>query len=195
MRKDYLKFMASVQKGLKDKIKKMVKMLSHHHIKYFLLIKKCIYLSYAKKRTCLSFFLLKIFEFYFCPDNYESTVSKSASNSYCLINKTFASISQIVEKLNTNLVLYNKLKQAHSLAINNETSNMDECDKRVCNLFLNDFEQSGIHLDQTTRNKFVNVNDQLLDYMAQFQASTQAPTQISFKDIEQKFIQLYVLFF
>ncbi len=87
------------------------------------------------------------------------------------------------------------MKQAHSLAINNETSNMDECDKRVCNLFLNDFEQSGIHLDQTTRNKFVNVNDQLLDYMAQFQASTQAPTQISFKDIEQKFIQLYVLFF
>ena len=72
---------------------------------------------------------------------------------------------------------------------------MDECDKRVCNLFLNDFEQSGIHLDQTTRNKFVNVNDQLLDYMAQFQASTQAPTQISFKDIEQKFIQLYVLLF
>ena len=74
MRKDYLKFMASVQKGLKDKIKKTVKMLSHHHIKYFFLIKKCKYLSYAKKRTCLSFFLLKIFEFYFCPGNYAPPV-------------------------------------------------------------------------------------------------------------------------
>lgn len=106
-------------------------------------------------------------------------------------NMSFASISQIVEKLNTNLPLYQKLKQAHTLAINGETSNMDECDKRVCNLFLNDFEQSGIHLDEKTRNKFVNVNDTLLNYITQFQANTQAPTEIHYKDIDPKFIKLF----
>lgn len=97
-----------------------------------------------------------------------------------------------MEKLNTNLPLYKKLKEAHSLAIRGETSNMDECDKRVCNLFLNDFEQSGIHLDLKTRNKFVNVNDQLLSCITRFQASTQAPTEINFKDVDPKFTHLWV---
>lgn len=67
---------------------------------------------------------------------------------------------------------------------------MDECDKRVCNLFLYDFELSGIHLDIATRNKFVSVNDQLLNYITQFQANTQAPAQIDYKDIDHKFVKL-----
>lgn len=96
----------------------------------------------------------------------------------------------MVEKLNTNLPLYKKLKEAYTLAQTNRTTNMDECDKRVCNLFLNDFEQSGIHLDQKTRNKFVNVNDQLLHHITKFQANTQAPTHIDYKDIDSKFIKL-----
>ena len=83
-----------------------------------------------------------------------------------------------------------KLKQAYILAESKQTSNMDDCDKRVCNLFLYDFELSGIHLDITTRNKFVTVNDQLLNYITQFQANTQAPSQIDYKDIDHKFIKL-----
>ncbi len=109
-------------------------------------------------------------------------------------NMAFASISQMVEKLNTNLVLYKKLKSAYTLAMEDRTANMDECDKRVCNLFLNDFEQSGIHLDQKTRNRFVSVNDQLLGYITKFQASTQQPTEIEYRNIEPKFVKLYLLF-
>jgi len=105
-------------------------------------------------------------------------------------NMAFASISQMVEKLNTNLVLYKKLKSAYTQAIEGETTNMDECDQRVCNLLLNDFEQSGIHLDEKTRNRFVSVNDQLLSYITQFQANTQKPTEIEYKDIDPKFAKL-----
>jgi hypothetical protein len=68
-------------------------------------------------------------------------------------NLTFCSISQIVEKLNTNSALYKKLKNEYELS--GQTANMDDCDKRVCKLFLIDFEQSGIHLDEKTRNKVI----------------------------------------
>lgn len=104
-------------------------------------------------------------------------------------NLTFCSISQIVEKLNTNLKLYKKLKSEYDQA-----HNMDDCDRRVCKLFLIDFEQSGIHLDERTRNKFVSLNDQLIDYLTKFQGNTQTPAQINFNDIESKFKSLLVIF-
>lgn len=103
-------------------------------------------------------------------------------------NLTFCSISQIVEKLNTNLKLYNKLKSEYESSNNS----MDDCDKRVCKLFLIDFEQSGIHLDETTRNKFVQLNDQLIDYLTKFQGNTQTPAQINSKELDPKFKTLLV---
>ena len=102
-------------------------------------------------------------------------------------NLTFCSISQIVEKLNTNLKLYKKLKSEYGLS-----NNMDDCDKRVCKLFLIDFEHSGIHLDEKTRNKFVSLNDQLIDYLTKFQGNTQMSAQINYNEIEPKFKSLLV---
>ena len=72
-------------------------------------------------------------------------------------NMTFGEISQIVEKLNTNYELYARLKDSlHA------DPSLDECDKRVCKLFLIDFELSGIHLSKKKRDLFVDLNDQLV---------------------------------
>lgn len=103
-------------------------------------------------------------------------------------NLSFCSISQIVEKLNTNLKLYNKLKNEYESNTNKNI--MDDCDRRVCRLFLIDFELSGIHLDEKTRNKFVLLNDQLIDYLTKFQSNTQVPVHIEAKEIEPKFKNL-----
>lgn len=109
------------------------------------------------------------------------------SNFRDAANQTFSAISQIVESLNTNYELYSKLKSSLKDKSNQDLVNMDECDKRVCNLFLIDFEQSGIHLDQSKRNKFVKINDQLVDVLMKFQINSQAPSYIKASDVNPKF--------
>ena len=99
-------------------------------------------------------------------------------------NQTFSSICQIVEKLNTNLDLYSKLKKSY------EFDPMDERDRRICRLFLIDFEQSGIHLNENIRNQFVQVNDELIDYLNKFQVNSQAPAQAFAKTTDTKFSYL-----
>lgn len=105
-------------------------------------------------------------------------------------NQTFGAISQVVESLNTNFELYSKLKTSLHDPNNQDWSNMDECDQRVCKLFLIDFEQSGIHLDQSKRNKFVKINDQLVDMLMKFQINSQAPSQVKANDVDPKFSKL-----
>lgn len=101
-------------------------------------------------------------------------------------NLTFSAVSQIVEKLNTNYELYARLK--NSLERPNSThQNMDECDKRVCKLFLIDFEQSGIHLSKKKRDLFVDINDQLINLLMRFQIGSQEASQVSSRQVESKF--------
>lgn len=100
-------------------------------------------------------------------------------------DSTFGQISQIVETLNTNLELYLKLKE--SIESDELSSKMDDCDKRVCRLFLADFEQSGIHLDKPTRNKFVNLNDQLVNTLMKFQINSQQPSLLNSSEIDSKY--------
>jgi intermediate peptidase len=102
-------------------------------------------------------------------------------------NLTFGSISQIVEKLNTNYKLYCKLKE--SLHVD---QGMDDCDRRVCKLFLVDFEQSGIHLDEASRENFVAINDQLVHILMKFQVNSQAPSEVNSNQIDSKFAEMYV---
>ena len=67
---------------------------------------------------------------------------------------------------------------------------MDERDRRICRLFLIDFEQSGIHLNENIRNQFVQVNDELIDYLNKFQVNSQAPAQAFAKTTDTKFSYL-----
>jgi intermediate peptidase len=103
-------------------------------------------------------------------------------------NTTFSHISQLVETLNTNQRLYTKLSESlkHNEHMNGKLK-MDECDKRVCKLFLIDFEQSGIHLDETIRNQFVQTNNELVDVLTKFQAESQTASKVSVANVHPRF--------
>ncbi|XP_064638754.1 mitochondrial intermediate peptidase-like [Lineus longissimus] len=83
-----------------------------------------------------------------------------------------ANISGLVERLNTNVDLYNALKQVHE---NGDGVPMDDIDKRVTKLFLIDFEQSGIHLEQKKRERYVDLNNSILELGTFFTQGCQAP--------------------
>ena len=101
---------------------------------------------------------------------------------------TFACISEIVENLNTNLELYNKLREFYK---NSDKLNLDlkidECDKRVTKLYLSDFEQSGIHLDEENRKTFVQINNKLIELLTKFQINSQLPSEIVAQSVDRKF--------
>lgn len=105
-------------------------------------------------------------------------------------DQTFAGISDIVEKLNTNLALYKKLKAFYDVNIENPRLNVDECDLRVTKLYLADFEQSGIHLDELNRFNFVNVNNKLIDILMKFQINSQMPSEIITQNVDKRFYEL-----
>ncbi|XP_060521170.1 mitochondrial intermediate peptidase [Cylas formicarius] len=80
-----------------------------------------------------------------------------------------ATVSGIVEKLNTNVELYNILK---SSIRKGDVLELTEVDKLVGELFLFDFEQCGIHLSEIARNEVVWLNDDILNLSQQFVAGT-----------------------
>ena len=69
------------------------------------------------------------------------------------------SISSLVETLNTNTTIYYALKK---VLADGDRFEMDAVDRRVAELFMFDFEQSGIHLSEEKRNSFVQLNDSIL---------------------------------
>ena len=109
-------------------------------------------------------------------------------------DNAFACISEIVENLNTNLELYNKLKKFYHDADYNKHFIIDECDKRVTKLYLADFEQSGIHLNEDNRKNFVKVNNKLIEILTKFQINSQLPSEISLQNVDKKFSEMYVCF-
>lgn len=55
---------------------------------------------------------------------------------------------------------------------------MDDLDRHVIDLFLCDFEQCGIHLDQQTRKNVVYLNDCILRTGQRFAAGAMAPRNV-----------------
>lgn len=55
---------------------------------------------------------------------------------------------------------------------------MDELDRHVSQLFLFDFEQSGIHLPETKRNEVVSLNDSILHLGQSFVSRASKPREI-----------------
>lgn len=80
-------------------------------------------------------------------------------------------IGGFVEKLNTHYELYKALKNA---SLHNANS-MDSVSKIVADLFLFDFEQSGIHLDEQKRKMAVELHEAILIIGAQFTQNTTLP--------------------
>uniref|UniRef100_A0A8C1DKL7 Mitochondrial intermediate peptidase a n=1 Tax=Cyprinus carpio carpio TaxID=630221 RepID=A0A8C1DKL7_CYPCA len=90
--------------------------------------------------------------------------------------RTCINIGTMVERLNTNVDLCKSLKD---LLDNEEIfSKLDPETRRVAELFLFDFEISGIHLDKKKRKEAVNLNVKLLDLSNQFLMSCHMPNRI-----------------
>lgn len=85
------------------------------------------------------------------------------------------SISSLVEELNTNRDLYEKLK---SVVEKGDICQTDSIDNFVANLFLFDFEQCGIHLDKETRERIVAFNDYILHVGSHFMTRTLSPRTV-----------------
>ncbi|KAK2180088.1 hypothetical protein NP493_457g06007 [Ridgeia piscesae] len=86
------------------------------------------------------------------------------------------SISALVEKLNTNIDIHRSLKH---VITHGDIVETDAIDKRVAELFMFDFEQSGIHLAEDKRRRFVELNERILMLGTQFMQGCQKPTTVS----------------
>uniref|UniRef100_A0A1I7TE57 Peptidase_M3 domain-containing protein n=1 Tax=Caenorhabditis tropicalis TaxID=1561998 RepID=A0A1I7TE57_9PELO len=72
---------------------------------------------------------------------------------------------ELVESLNTNTALYQKLKSSEIT----ESSRLDDVDRRTLALLLDDFEQSGVHLKDEQKAKFVQLSSEVFNSGARFQ--------------------------
>ncbi|XP_059485004.1 mitochondrial intermediate peptidase [Neocloeon triangulifer] len=84
-------------------------------------------------------------------------------------------ISGIVERLNTHPELYHRLK---SVLGNKDIVPTSALDDHVAELFLFDFEQSGIHLSESERQKVVNLNNSILQYGQRFMTGCISPRSV-----------------
>ena len=84
-------------------------------------------------------------------------------------------ISSLVEMLNTNTSIYEALKK---VLVKGDEFGMDEIDQRVAELFMFDFEQSGIHLSEEKRKDFVNLNESILSLGTFFMQGCHQPTSV-----------------
>lgn len=89
---------------------------------------------------------------------------------------TCLTMSELVEKLNTNVEIHSALK---SVIENGDVQELTDVDKLVAQLFMFDFEQSGIHLEESKRTKYVSINNALIKLSNAFMHGTQKPTPIS----------------
>ncbi|XP_066148892.1 mitochondrial intermediate peptidase [Euwallacea fornicatus] len=100
-----------------------------------------------------------------------------------------ATVSGIVEKLNTNIELYEVLRNA---VRNGDFITTSDIDNHVGELFLFDFEQCGIHLSANKRNKVVALNDEILHLGQHFVAGTANPRIIKKNILPQNIRHLFV---
>lgn len=79
-------------------------------------------------------------------------------------------------RLNTHKELYKSLRNAVEYKDICETTAIDD---HVAKLFLFDFEQCGIHLEEEQRKKVVHLNDCILQIGQRFMTGAVNPRQIS----------------
>lgn len=91
--------------------------------------------------------------------------------------KTCMEIGTVVEKLNTNVELCKSLKNL--LADPDIVAQLDPDTRRVAELFMFDFEISGIHLDDKLRKEAVSLHVKLLDLNNEFLVGSHVPNRIA----------------
>lgn len=101
----------------------------------------------------------------------DARFSSAASN-------TCASICALVEKLNTNASIYKALEDALKSPYG-DVHPMDEMERHVGELFLFDFQQSGIQLPVEQRQRFVEINEAIHMVGNQFSLNATAGRSVS----------------
>lgn len=99
------------------------------------------------------------------------------------INKIFS------KRLNTNRNLYEILKRSVDSGDCLPTSAMDI---HVAKLFIFDFEQSGIHLEEAQRQQVVNLNEYILQLGQRFSMNAHEPRQVNKEDLPSHIRHQYV---
>ena len=88
--------------------------------------------------------------------------------------QTSFEIGGYVEKLNTNFSLYKALDDALKI----DGDNMDSITRKVAELLLFDFEQSGIHLDKRRKEIAVGLHEAVIILGARFAESSQTARKV-----------------
>lgn len=70
--------------------------------------------------------------------------------------QAYGQLHQLVEKMNTNVKLYEQAKQAY------ERGEGDETDQRVLKLYLVDFERCGVKLNEQHRLNYLQLHEDIL---------------------------------
>lgn len=82
--------------------------------------------------------------------------------------------------MNTHRKLYEELK---SVVKKDDRFQTTEMDRYVAQLFLFDFEQSGIHLPEAQREKVVQLNEFILQYGQLFTMNAHEPRHVNKADL------------
>ncbi|KAL3847534.1 hypothetical protein ACJMK2_018439 [Sinanodonta woodiana] len=101
--------------------------------------------------------------------SHPSKVYRSAAEETCV------KLSGLVEKLNTNIDIHAALKKVLQ---DGDVIPTDARDRRVAELFMFDFEQSGIHLPDDKRKKFVMLNENIILLGNYFMEGTHAAVAV-----------------
>ncbi|KAI6173195.1 COP9 signalosome complex subunit 6 [Aphelenchoides besseyi] len=91
-------------------------------------------------------------------------------------DKAMVRFTELVE-LNTMPELYNSVKDS----LNTEAHVLDELDKRTLRLFIDDFQQCGVHLEESkasSRLEFVNLSNAIFQFGAEFCVNAEGMTPI-----------------
>lgn len=83
-------------------------------------------------------------------------------------------------RLNTHTELYTKLK---AVVEDSDCLPMNDMDKYVGQLFLFDFEQSGIHLPEAQRRQVVDLNEYILQLGQRFSTNSYQSRQVNKQDL------------
>jgi len=117
-------------------------------------------------------------------------VAHSNSHFASAAEETCVSLSSLVEKLNTDVQLHGALKK---VLLEGDVVPTDAVDRRVTELFMFDFEQSGIHLETKKREQFVKLTENIHMLGTFFQRGSQKPIGIDKKQLPQNLRHVFAL--
>ncbi|CAF0730803.1 unnamed protein product [Didymodactylos carnosus] len=107
--------------------------------------------------------------------NYDQKYKQKAEQAYLLLHG-------VVQQMNTNVQLYNRAKET----LITDVESLDDTDKRILNLFLQDFERCGIQLSDIERQQYIELNDDIQHIIIAFRNNAHKEFNVSLKQLPQK---------